>query len=62
MHCYFDLKWPACRVAATAIDGYLLPAPDLSSKPEGRLCCCGSMGQTDRRTLDRLMTLTAYNA
>ena len=24
-----------------------LPAPDLSSKPAGRRCCCRSMGQTD---------------
>jgi len=26
------------------------PAPDLSSKPAGRRCCCRSTGQTDRRT------------
>ena len=39
---------------------YLLPVPDLSSKPADRRCCCRSTGQTDGRTLDRLMTLTAY--
>jgi len=33
--------------AAVAIDQYLLPAPDLSSKPAGRRCCCRSTGQTD---------------
>jgi len=46
------------------------PAPDLSSKPAGRRCCCRSMAQTDGRTdeqadggtLDRFMTLTAYHA
>jgi len=37
------------RVAA-AIDRYLLPAPDLSSKPAGRRCCCRSTGQTNGRT------------
>ena len=26
------------------------PAPDLSSKPAGRRCCCRSTGQTDGRT------------
>jgi len=35
---------------------YVLPAPDLSSKPAGRRCCCRSLG----RTLDRFITLTAY--
>ena len=37
-----------------------LPAPDLSSKPTGRCCCCRSTRQTDGRTLDRFMTLTLY--
>ena len=32
-----------------SIDRYLLPAPELSSKPTARLCCCRSKGQTDRR-------------
>ena len=41
---------PACRAVAAVIDQYLLPAPDLSSKPTGSRCCCRSMGQTDRRT------------
>jgi len=57
---------PACRAAIAAIDRYLLPAPDLSSKPAGRRCCCRSMGQTDGetdgRTFDRFMTLAAYYA
>ena len=35
-------------MTAAAIDRYLLPAPDPSSKPAG--CYCLSMGQTDRRT------------
>ena len=54
---------PACRAAA-AIGRYLLPAPDLSSKPAGRRCCCRATGQTDGRTegrtLDRFMRLTSY--
>jgi len=54
---------PACHATAAAIDRYLLPALDLSSKPAGRRCCCRT-GQTDRRTdghtLNRFMTLTAY--
>jgi len=42
---------PACRATAPAINGYLLPAPELSSKPAGRRrCCCRSTGQTDART------------
>ena len=58
---------PACRATATAIDRYLLPAPDLSSKPAGRRCsCCRSTGQTGGqtggRTLDRFTTSTAYYA
>jgi len=35
---------PAGRAAAAAIDRYLLPAPDLSSKPAGRRSYCRSMG------------------
>jgi len=31
---------PACRAAAAAIGRYLLPAPDLSSRPSSRCCCC----------------------
>ena len=42
------------RAAAAAIDRYLLAAPDLSSKPAGRRCCCRSTGQTDGCT-NRLM-------
>jgi len=58
---------PGCRAAVASIDRYLLPAPDLSSKPpRGRRCCCRSTGQTDGwtdgRTLDRFMTLAAYFA
>jgi len=41
---------PACRATTAAIDRYLLPAPDLCSKPADRRCCCRLMGQTDRRT------------
>ena len=53
---------PASRTAAAAIDRYLLPAPDLSSKPAGRRCCCRSTGQTDGRKLSRFMTLTTQCA
>jgi len=41
---------------------YMLPTPDLGSKPVGRRrCCCGSTRQTDSETvgsdtLDRFMT------
>ena len=38
------------RGCSSFIDRYLLPAPDLSSKPDGRRCCCRSTGQTTRRT------------
>jgi len=59
------LTRPTYRAAA-AIDRYLLPAPDLNSKLAGRHCCCRSTGQTDvqtdGRTLDRFITLTAYYA
>ena len=41
---------PASRAAAAAIDRYLPPATDLSSKPAGRRCCCRSTGQTDGQT------------
>ena len=41
---------PAFCAAAAAVDRYLLPAPDLSSKPAGRRCCCRLTGQTDGRT------------
>ena len=51
---------PAYHAAATDIDRYLLPAPDLSSKPTGHWRCCRSMGQTDGRTdgrtFDRIVT------
>jgi len=47
---------PACRAAAAAVDRYLLPAPNLSSKLAGR---CRWMGRTDGRTLDRFLTLAA---
>ena len=66
---------PACRAAAAAIDRYLLPAPDLCSKPAGNRCCCRLVdrrttgrtdghadGRTDGQTLDRFMTLTACYA
>jgi len=45
-------KRPACRLATAAIDRYLLPAPDLSSKPAAasRYCCCRLTGQTDGQT------------
>jgi len=38
------------RLHAAAVDRYLLPATDLSSKPAARRCCCRSTGQTDGRT------------
>jgi len=39
---------PACRAAAAAIGRYLLPAPDLSSRPSSRYCCCCRLtGRTD---------------
>jgi len=39
---------PACRAAAAAIGRYLLPAPDLSSRPSSRCCCCCRLtGRTD---------------
>jgi len=42
---------PACHAAAAAIDRHLLPAPDLSSKPaDRRCCCCRPTGETDGRT------------
>jgi len=52
------------RAAAAAVDRYLLPAPDLSSKPAGPLLRSidGTDRRTDRRTLDCFMTLTAYYA
>ena len=50
--------YAACmsRGGAATIDLYLLPAPDLSSKPAGRCCCCRSIGKTDRRTDGRTDT------
>jgi len=52
--------------AAAAINRYLLQAPAFSSKPTARRCCYRSTGQTDTqtdgRTLDRFMSLTAYYA
>jgi len=53
---------PSCRAAVAAIDRYLLPAPDLSSKPAGRRCCYRPTGQTVGRTLDRFMTPAACYA
>jgi len=47
---------PSCRAAAAAVDQYLLPAPDLSSKPDRR------DRQSDGRTLDCFVTLPAYYA
>jgi len=47
---------PACRAPAAAIDRYLLPAPELSSKPASRRCCCRSTGQTDGQTDGRMDT------
>ena len=41
---------PACRAAAAAIDQYLLPAPDLSSKPACRRAA--AVDRRDRRTDD----------
>jgi len=53
----------SCRAAAITIDRYLLPAPDLSSKPPIAAAAVDRWDrQTDGRTLDRFMTLTAYYA
>jgi len=53
---------PACRATATAIDRYLLPAPDLSSKPAGHRCsCCRSTGQTGGQTGGRTDTRPFYD-
>ena len=58
-------RWASRHAAPPAIDRYLLPAPELSSKPAARRCCCRSTGQTDRRvdgrTLDRFKMHTAYS-
>jgi len=57
---------PARHAAAAAIDQYLLPAPDLSSKPAGRRCCYRPMAgqtdgrRTDGRTRNRFITLPGY--
>ena len=41
----------ACRTVVAAVNRYLLPAPDLSSKPAGRRCCYRPTGETkDERT------------
>ena len=46
-----NMTLPAAAArASAAIDRYLLHAPELSSKPAARCCCCRSMGQTDGRT------------
>jgi len=49
---------PTHCMAAAAVNQYLLPVPNLSSKPAGCRCCCWLTGQTDRWTLNRFMTLT----
>jgi len=51
---------PACRAAAAAVDQYLLPAPDLSSKPAGRRCCCRSTGQTGGRAPHRYIDRASH--
>ena len=51
---------PACRTAAAAIGRYLLPAPDLSSKPAAAAAVDRRDRQMDGQTLDRFMTLTVY--
>jgi len=53
---------PTCRATAAAIGRYLLPLTDLCSKPTDHRYCCHSTGQTDGRTLDCFMMLTAYCA
>ena len=40
-------RLPACREASEAIDRYLLPAPDLSSKPAA---VAAAVDRWDRRT------------
>ena len=49
VHSDQNLRGPR-RAAAAAVDRYMLPAPDLSSKPAGRRCRCRSTRQTDGRT------------
>ena len=57
-----NMTLPAAAARAlAAIDRYLLQAPELSSKPAARRCCCRSTGQTDGRTLDRAY-LAPYTA
>jgi len=41
-------------VAPAAVGRYQLHAPELSSKPAARRCCCRSMGQTDGRTSESI--------
>jgi len=55
---------PACRVTATHIDQYLLPARPTPAV--NQLVVAAAIDRQDRhmdgQTLDRLMTLTAYYA
>ena len=44
---------PACLAAAAAVGRYLLPAPDLSSKPAGRAATVDLRDKTDRKTVGR---------
>ena len=55
---------PALRREAVAIDRYLLPAPDFSSKPAGPAASVDRRkkqtgGEADGQTLDRFKTFTA---
>jgi len=58
---YSRTKIYAVRMScgSSTVDRYLLraPAPDLSSKPAGRRCCCQSMGQTDGQTNEHCSVL-----
>ena len=53
---------PAYRESAAAFDRYLQPAPDLSSKPAARRCCCWSTGHTHTRTDRQTDTWPLYDA
>jgi len=62
MQCHPMYSWYS---APAAIDRYLLPVPELSSKPAARRCCCSSTertdGETDRWTPDRYIGPAARN-
>ena len=51
---------PVCHAAAAAVDRYLLPRPTSAANPPAAAAAVDRRDrQTDGRTLDRYMTLTA---